>query len=104
MKLNNALIVVTILLVLCVIALVLIALGVGLGLLLTVMVPSLPMGHAIIAGTIAAVTAALILQRAIDAISAQIDPEDEVPDETIDTLAKELLQHRSGGGRKRPRK
>ncbi len=104
MSLSNLSIILVIILILCLIALLLAALGLGLGLLLTVIIPSLPMGHAIIAGTIAAVAASLILFRAIDAVSAQINPEDELPDTNVEALAKELLRQKPDSGRTRPRK
>jgi len=64
----------------CLIAAFLAALAVGIGFLLTVCVPTLQLGHAIIAGAVVAAAAVYFFRIFMKAVNNHTDDDDTVPD------------------------
>ena len=104
--LSPILIIILVLLVFFLVMILLAGLGVGLGFLLTVCIPSLPLGHAVVSGTIIAVAVVFLFRTTIGKTSNEDPPESEfLDDEEVEILAKEIFRQRSGGtGRRGHRK
>ena len=78
----------------CLIVLALGALGVGIGFLLKICIPSLQIGHAVVAGSIISVASVHFFRRLMHAISSQTEEGDEIPDDhPVPVLPKDFRHH-----------